>query len=145
MKMDNAVYRCYDDAGELMYIGCSSRLCSRLNWHRRNTSWGKTVHRVDAVNFTSRKDALAAEARAIADEQPPFNKNHRVHRRHPDHLGPRFTPAVKEDAEMRDLWLDPERPEVYKLRRIGEIYGKPVARGQLFYRYGSAEKPKPQR
>ncbi len=57
----------------------------------------------------------------------------------------KFTPAVKEDAEMRDLWLDRERPESYKLRRIGEIYGSPVGRGQLFYRYGSAEKPKPQR
>ncbi len=144
--MDNAVYRCYDDAGELMYIGCSKRLCSRLNWHRRNTSWGKMVHRVDAVNFTSRKDALAAEARAIADEQPPFNKNHRFRRGRHDHLGPRFHPKNENiDAQCRDLWLDPERPEVYKLRRIGEIHGSPVARGQLFYRYGTAEKPKPQR
>ncbi len=58
----------------------------------------------------------------------------------------KFIPeSADQDAEMRELWLDPERPEVYKLRRIGEIYGKPVARGQLFYRYGSAEKPKPQR
>ena len=66
----------------------------------------------------------------------------------------RFTPRgaakfipenAEQDAEMRDLWLDRERPEAYKLRRIGEIYGKPVARGQLFYRYGTAEKPKPQR
>ncbi len=52
---------------------------------------------------------------------------------------------AEQDAEMRDLWLDRERPESYKLRRIGEIYGKPVGRGQLFHRYGSAEKPKPQR
>ncbi len=57
----------------------------------------------------------------------------------------KFTPDVDQDAQCRGLWLDRERPEAYKLRRIGEIYGKPVARGQLFYRYGSAEKPKPQR
>ncbi len=57
----------------------------------------------------------------------------------------KFTPDADQDPQCRDLWLDPERPEVYKLRRISEVYGKPVARGQLFYRYGSAEKPKPQR
>ncbi len=57
----------------------------------------------------------------------------------------KFLPDDDQDPQCRDLWLDRERPEAYKLRRIGEIYGQPVARGQLFYRYGSAEKPKPQR
>ena len=56
----------------------------------------------------------------------------------------KFVPDETQDAQCRELWLDRERPESYKLRRIGEIVGKPVARGQLFYRYGTAEKPKPQ-
>ncbi len=57
----------------------------------------------------------------------------------------KFLPDDDQDPQCRELWLDRERPEAYKLRRIAEIYGQKVGRGQLFYRYGSAEKPKPQR
>lgn len=56
----------------------------------------------------------------------------------------KFVPTAEQDTQCRALWLDPERPAAYKLRRIGEIMGKPVTRGQLYYRYGTAENPRPE-
>ena len=146
MKNEAHLYRCFDKDDVLLYIGCTKRLGPRVNVHRKLSLWGPKIHRIQSEGFTTRESALAAEANAIASEQPEFNINHRRRKKlRPTTLGPRFLPDDDQDSQCRDLWLDRERPETYKLRRIGEIYGQPVGRGQLFYRYGTAEKPKPQR
>ncbi len=148
MKNEAHLYRCFDKDDGLLYIGCTKRLVSRITVHRELSLWGPKIHRIQSEGFATRESALSAEANAIASEHPEFNIQHRKRPRkgRPATLGPQFIPeSADQDAEMRDLWLDRERPEAYKLRRIGEIYGSPVARGQLFYRYGTAEKPKPQR
>ncbi len=147
MKNEAHLYRCFDKDDVLLYIGCTKRLVSRITVHRELSLWGPKIHRIQSEGFVTRESALTAEANAIASEHPEFNIQHRKRRLkgRAATLGPRFIPDADQDAQCRDLWLDPERPEVYKLRRIGEIHGSHVARGQLFYRYGSAEKPKPQR
>lgn len=55
----------------------------------------------------------------------------------------KFVPkSQKQDDAMKEIWLDEWRPEADKLSRIAEIYGKPVKRHSLYYRYGSVDKPK---
>lgn len=55
----------------------------------------------------------------------------------------KFVPqSAKKDAEMREIWLDPWRPEADKMSRIAAIHGRTVKRHSLYYRYGSVDNPK---
>lgn len=54
----------------------------------------------------------------------------------------KFVPTEDQDAEIRAIWLDPWRPEADKMPRIEKVYGKPVKRNSLYYRYGSVDNPK---
>jgi hypothetical protein len=68
-----AVYRFYDAAGALLYVGMSNRPWDRLEWGHRKKSWWRDVARQEVTWFRSGADALSAEARAIATEHPVHN------------------------------------------------------------------------
>jgi hypothetical protein len=68
------VYRHYDVWGRLLYIGFSMDVEARSIRHLQCSTWGDVIGRIDIARFGTRKDALAAEKRAIADESPPFNR-----------------------------------------------------------------------
>lgn len=67
------VYRCYDAAGRLLYVGCSTNPRERLNGHRASSWWFPQVATVRNVVFPSREYALTKERQAIAEEQPRWN------------------------------------------------------------------------
>jgi predicted GIY-YIG superfamily endonuclease len=70
------VYRCFDDQGRLLYIGCTYDVDQRLEEHRyikRSSFWINSVELTTAEIHPDRASALAAEAAAIRSEQPPFN------------------------------------------------------------------------
>jgi hypothetical protein len=65
------LYRLFNGDGTLLYVGITHSLY-RLHSHRRKP-WGKTICLVEWEWFRRRKDALAAEAKAIIRERPLMN------------------------------------------------------------------------
>lgn len=72
------VYRLYDGADALLYIGCSNNVPRRVAQHlKRGTGGGLRIARWTVEEYEDRKSALIAELAAIRSEQPPFNQRGR--------------------------------------------------------------------
>lgn len=87
-----AVYRCYDKAGYLLYVGHSADPVARWRAHKLNwaSPWKHDVVRIVAVWFPDREDARRAERIAIEREQPKFNIQHSQGRNRKQRWGPPF-------------------------------------------------------
>jgi hypothetical protein len=70
-----ALYRLYEDAGALLYVGVCGKWFARVGRHAAGKSWWDQVAKVTRQPFPSRSEALAAEATAIEQEQPRYNVN----------------------------------------------------------------------
>lgn len=72
------VYRTYDAAGNLLYIGCSTDLFSRFLSHSKSfdpiSAWWPLLATWTATPYPSHAEALEAERLAILAEQPSFNR-----------------------------------------------------------------------
>ena len=68
------VYRHFDEAGRLLYVGISRNARRRGYQHRCTAAWAGEIHRTAVEHFPSRRLAIDAEARAIAFEHPLYNK-----------------------------------------------------------------------
>jgi len=71
-----AVYHCYSDSGELLYIGESGELGKRIASHAQKL-WFTQVRGITLDWYADELDALNAERRAIHVEHPKYNKQHR--------------------------------------------------------------------
>lgn len=69
-----AVYRHYDAAGALLYVGCSTDPAARLYSHFKESAWAKLIASVTFEWFDDRADAIRAESDAIHEGRPRFNK-----------------------------------------------------------------------
>ncbi|HET7736435.1 MAG TPA: hypothetical protein VFK52_10695 [Nocardioidaceae bacterium] len=67
------VYRAYDAAGRLLYIGCTLDFDRRRREHESCRPWGRSVARWDVQRFDNQAAALAEEERAIGEERPLHN------------------------------------------------------------------------
>lgn len=67
------VYRLYDAADRLLYVGVAVNGYARLETHRREKSWWPDVQRVVMTQYRDRWTALYIEACAIRDENPRHN------------------------------------------------------------------------
>ncbi|HEY4267072.1 MAG TPA: GIY-YIG nuclease family protein [Galbitalea sp.] len=73
MNDTHYVYRCYDAAGALLYIGCTQYPEKRIDQHRAARHWST---RIETVTFAGPYDyfvGLAIERNAIRTELPLFN------------------------------------------------------------------------
>jgi hypothetical protein len=70
------VYRHFDDAGVLLYIGSTDKhqFRSRQFDHAKDGRWWRYVDRIEQERTPSRRDAYLAETPAIAAERPVFNR-----------------------------------------------------------------------
>jgi predicted GIY-YIG superfamily endonuclease len=68
------VYRAYDAAGALLYVGVSGRIRQRLYVHRHNSAWWAHAASVHLEWIQTRAEAEGIEAAVIREEQPPFNR-----------------------------------------------------------------------
>lgn len=68
-----AVYRCFDYFGGLLYVGISRSPNGRINNHRSRKWWWDCVGDVSVDWFSTRREALDVEAKAIRDEHPLYN------------------------------------------------------------------------
>ncbi len=67
-----ALYRHYDKAGQLLYVGISLSVVTRISQHR-DKRWFEDIARIDVQWHCSRHDAEHAEAVAIWRESPKWN------------------------------------------------------------------------
>lgn len=74
--MTAQLYRHFDAAGELLYVGISLSAISRLGQHAAVSPWFKDITNVTIETLPSREEALAAERVAIKTERPKFNINY---------------------------------------------------------------------
>lgn len=68
------VYRCYAGDGALLYVGCTSNYVKRRKQHRERSDWFCEVARVDVEAHADHRQALDAEAVAIWEEMPIYNR-----------------------------------------------------------------------
>lgn len=67
------LYRHYDAAGELLYIGISLRAAYRLRQHMVSSHWADRIARITVEQHPDRPAAEQAETLAIEREKPLFN------------------------------------------------------------------------
>ena len=75
-----ALYRHFGEGDALLYVGISLSPVARLSKHADASHWSRQITRVSIEWFPSRSAALAAEARAILDENPAHNIAGRIAR-----------------------------------------------------------------
>lgn len=68
-----ALYRHFDAAGALLYIGISASAVGRLQAHCAESPWAEQISRVEIEWFNTREDAELAEWKAIHAENPVYN------------------------------------------------------------------------
>jgi hypothetical protein len=71
-----AVYRFFDAANVLLYIGSAERFLKRRSAHSR-AGWWPRVAREEVQRFTTLAEAHAAEVVAIRSERPVYNVTHK--------------------------------------------------------------------
>ena len=69
-----ALYRLYDDAGVLLYVGITDDLCGRMRGHETTQPWWPQVRRKTVAWYDERDEADLAETMAIAAERPLHNQ-----------------------------------------------------------------------
>lgn len=69
----NTLYRAYDKAGQLLYVGVSCRGIRRFDEHAKRP-WWQTVAAIKVEHFHDRKAAFDAESLAITAEAPVHNR-----------------------------------------------------------------------
>lgn len=71
-----AVYRYYDEADRLLYVGIAGNPNLRDEQHRNTSKWHRFQVRRDVEWHPTRRDAMQAEREAIRGESPVFNLTH---------------------------------------------------------------------
>lgn len=97
MSERTALYRHFDAAGALLYVGISLNTIQRTQQHKHGARWFEQIARIDIEWHDSRPAALTAEAIAIAMEAPQFN----IARPKDAPPVPRVVPFPQSDTHVR--------------------------------------------
>lgn len=73
-----AVYRLYDSAGALLYVGVTSNPDARFGAHSLIQPWWAQVAARDVTWYPTRTEGKAAEAEAVRTENPLHNRRLRA-------------------------------------------------------------------
>lgn len=68
------VYFHKNENDDVLYVGMSGDPLSRTTQHSKTSEWFNLVRSIDVVQYENRDDAEKAEAKAIFEINPPFNK-----------------------------------------------------------------------
>jgi hypothetical protein len=69
----HVVYRMFDTAGCLLYVGISLTVLQRMGQHKAGKIWWGDIARIDLTHYSDHETARAAERIAIRDEGPLYN------------------------------------------------------------------------
>lgn len=67
------LYRLYNSDNVLLYVGVTMNLRERLSVHVRRAKWREEITSSSIEYFADLDEALIAEKKAIADENPLYN------------------------------------------------------------------------
>lgn len=110
------VYRHFDAAGALLYVGVSLSAIQRLAQHADNSHWFAQIARVEIQNFNSREEALAAERRAIADESPKHNiKRPKEAKQQPQAIEASAKDIVRQVVRFKPLYTPHEAADTLRI------------------------------
>jgi predicted DNA-binding transcriptional regulator AlpA len=73
---DTELYRHFDQAGRLLYVGVSLRSTVRLMAHMNRAQWADLIAIITIERFPTREAAMRAERAAIQAEKPAHNIAH---------------------------------------------------------------------
>lgn len=127
----HALYRFFDRTDVLLYVGITMDLGARLKKHRRDKPWWLDIDHITIEHFSSRAEALAAEAEAIRMEGPLHNDQHNemVSVDVPEPGGPGAAPCG-EDCDERclshhndDWWQGRDQLAIDILERVRGVLG----------------------
>lgn len=76
MTGSTALYRHYDSAGRLLYIGISLSAAARLAQHVQGSEWARDIASMTVEQWPTRAAAAEAERAAIQAERPMWNRAH---------------------------------------------------------------------
>ena len=116
-----ALYRHFDAAGTLLYVGISLSAVARLRSHQDESGWFGEIASVTIEWHDSRALAFAAERAAIKSERPRFNVIHNRPKR--KKLAP-IPPEIK-------AWMAVTAPFQRVLDYLGNPKSKEQARARL--------------
>ena len=115
-----ALYRLYDEAGVLLYIGISHQPEVRFEQHSKLKEWWPQGARREIQWFDDRPSAAAAEADAIRSEDPEHNGTY----------SPRWDRRTARDCMadggLREVSLSLARPKLAGLVRSAQEGGEPI-------------------
>lgn len=70
------LYRLFGESNDLLYIGITNNIFSRIYTHSRDKDWFSDIRNINIEHFNNRKELKSAEILAIKNESPPYNKDH---------------------------------------------------------------------
>lgn len=76
-----ALYRFFDEAGDLLYVGVTADLGGRWKAHSKDKPWWSDVRSCTVEPHPDRAAVLAAERSAIESERPRYNVVHNGRRK----------------------------------------------------------------
>jgi hypothetical protein len=127
-----ALYRHFDAAGSLLYVGISLSAVQRLGQHRNRAGWYSQIVRVSIEWLPDRATALAAEAFAIATEAPAHNRKRPGVIRRKGNFAIEHVPTGRRDGnyfdefdarEMLSYWSSEYPSDSFRL--VSAVGGRP--------------------
>lgn len=115
MTTKTVLYRHFDAAGCLLYVGISLSAVNRLKQHVADKEWACDIATVTVQQYPTREDALDAEKAAIIAEKPLWNVIHNKKAAEPVNL---WKEAFSRFASSGVLYDSPDEAEAaYESRR----------------------------
>jgi predicted GIY-YIG superfamily endonuclease/antitoxin (DNA-binding transcriptional repressor) of toxin-antitoxin stability system len=112
-----ALYRCFDAAGGLLYVGITTDIAERCRQHASTSPWWPLVEQRTREWHPNRPDAERAETTAIETERPKYN---RAGSATPTNASRDFPPGVEvSQSQLR--------------ARVGDFVHATAVRGQITY------------
>lgn len=71
--LHHILYRFYDTADRLLYIGMTTNMATRLSEHRLSKNWWSEIARIELEHYGDRLLLRQAEVHAIRNENPVYN------------------------------------------------------------------------
>ncbi len=69
-----SLYRMFDGRNRLLYVGLSLRAVERIRTHKKSRRFFDSVAKITIEHLSSRSELCKAEATAIKNERPLYNK-----------------------------------------------------------------------
>lgn len=73
-EMPSTLYKMFDDAGRLVYVGITSQDFTRIREHARLRSWWGSITRIELEHHASFLAASERERELVKSEHPLYNK-----------------------------------------------------------------------